>query len=866
MLFDDLQNGRFDAFLPAPGSEATYSVVDDGGGNLVARLTDNTHLWLHDYVTEVRLWENYEMTVKVKRGAVGVVSFGVRWNLPTRLGYWLSNSGDEWALSRQEEDAVATLQTATRSTPVDTWFELRILVRTTDEGALIEASLDSEPVVAYVDPDPIEIGAIEFRVEGVGSELRLDDLLINADVDSRYTWTQTGGPFGGSTTDIAVDPTDWRTAYVGGWDGGVYKTTDGGATWIEVGLPNGMWKVRILNIELAPSAPSVVYVVTGPKGVSSLWRSDDGGATWRWTAAADMTFGVDAPAEPGEHLDEPGDVDVNAIAIDPTDPMKIYVGLHDQGIWQSTDGGTTLNDLGSGGGVIKAIVVDPGNPAHILGAPDDPATSGMSVLGSTDSGGTWVPSDTGLGENPVQQLLFYPPDPTVVFAITGDPDAGRPRLLFRSADGGASWSPLEGIPGIADLRFSASGPGMLVAIIGRESFVSTDKGDSWTPVEEAIDLGSTNGAEVGADDPRVIYLASANRGVEVSTDLGASWQNLVNGLLMHPISALAVDPSNPATVYTGGTNGLYKSTDKGETWTQTSTLGPGFRDVNAVAIDPIDSNIVYMAEGIEKVMGELSKSTDGGTTWTDITGTTAYSVAALVIDPQDSSTIYAGTGGGPQAGPAGLGMYRSTDGGDTWTKLDGIPDVSVPAIAIDPLDSDHIVVGTMGHGVMVSFDGGGTFEQRNNGMEDSPPSKMIYSLAVNPENPDIMYAGTNSHYGHVSGVDALYKTTDGGRNWFQLLRGADRENEYPFLLIAAGVDTIDIVPGHPDWVYVGLHDPGVIFTDNGGADWRWANHGLIPLLTHIYPYRMAMSPDGEILYSGGCGRSVFRNSVMAAEE
>jgi photosystem II stability/assembly factor-like uncharacterized protein len=380
----------------------------------------------------------------------------------------------------------------------------------------------------------------------------------------------------------------------------------------------------------------------------------------------------------------------------------------------------------------------------------------------------------------------------------------------------------------------------------------------------AIDLGFPTGADVGLDDPDVIYVTSQN-GAVVSTNLGTTWQPSVNGLLMHPISALTVDPSDPGTVYTGGKDGLHKSTDYGETWTRLTTLAPGARDVNAVAVHPDVPDTIYRAEGIEFVTGELFKSTDGGSSWEDITGDVAYSIGTLVLDPNDPSTIYAGTGGGPQAGPQGLGLYRSSDGGDNWTKLPGVPDVAVPAVVIDPLNSDHVVIGTMGHGVMVSVDGGATFEQRNSGIEDTPVNRMIYSLAMNPEDPDIMYAGTHSWYGQVPGMNTLYKTTDGGQNWLPLIQG-EKEHEYPFVLIAAGVDTIDIVPGHPDWVYVGLHDPGVIFTHNGGADWRWANHGLTPLLTHIYPYRMAMSLDGDILYSGGCGRSVFRNEIFSIEE
>jgi photosystem II stability/assembly factor-like uncharacterized protein len=145
---------------------------------------------------------------------------------------------------------------------------------------------------------------------------------------------------------------------------------------------------------------------------------------------------------------------------------------------------------------------------------------------------------------------------------------------------------------------------------------------------------------------------------------------------------------------------------------------------------------------------------------------------------------------------------------------------------------------------------------------------MVYALAMHPDDPDIMYAGTHSHYAFATASrhDALYKTTNGGRTWtVPLGNGAVVHPKYPFINFGGGVDAIVINPSRPEEVYVALHDTGIIFTENGGADWRWVNHGLIPLLTHSYPYRMAISYDGETLYATTCGRSVFKNQVYVPE-
>jgi len=87
-----------------------------------------------------------------------------------------------------------------------------------------------------------------------------------------------------------------------------------------------------------------------------------------------------------------------------------------------------------------------------------------------------------------------------------------------------------------------------------------------------------------------------------------------------------------------------------------------------------------------------------------------------------------------------------------------------------------------------------------------------------------------------------------------------------YINMGGGVDALAINPARPDEVYAALHDPGIVFSDDGGETWSYVNAGLVPLMTHVYPYRMDISPAGDILYATSCGRSIFRNLTEMPED
>ena len=261
-------------------------------------------------------------------------------------------------------------------------------------------------------------------------------------------------------------------------------------------------------------------------------------------------------------------------------------------------------------------------------------------------------------------------------------------------------------------------------------------------------------------------------------------------------------------------------------------IGP-FRGGRTVAVTgvPGQPNVFYMAA----VNGGVWKSTDYGEVWKPIFDSQPTgSIGAIAIAPSDPRIIYAGSGEGLQRPDlsVGDGIYKSADGGETWQHL-GLRDAQqIPAILVDPRDASRIFVAALGHpygpneerGVFRSTDGGQTWQKvlykdENTGAAD---------LAFDPKNADTLYAALwagrqapweigGSFNGPGSG---LYKSTDGGATWRQLARGL------PTSADGLGRIGMGIAPGDPSRMYALVDAPklgGLYRSDDAGESWERVN-------------------------------------------
>ncbi len=239
-------------------------------------------------------------------------------------------------------------------------------------------------------------------------------------------------------------------------------------------------------------------------------------------------------------------------------------------------------------------------------------------------------------------------------------------------------------------------------------------------------------------------------------------------------------------------------------------IGP-FRGGRTVAITgvPHQPTVFYIAA----VNGGVWKTTDTGNTWEPIfDGQASGSVGAIVVAPSDPNVIYVGSGEGLQRPDlsTGDGLYKSTDAGKTWTHL-GLPDAQqITAILVDPKDSNRIFVALQGHpygpnserGVFRSTNGGQSFEKilykdENVGAAD---------LAFDPSNPETIYAALwaarvapweiRSGESFVAPGSGLYKSTDGGNTWLQLTKGLPSSDDG-----GLGRIGVAVAPSQPRRVY-----------------------------------------------------------------
>ncbi|HTQ80764.1 MAG TPA: hypothetical protein VMM92_12265 [Thermoanaerobaculia bacterium] len=330
-------------------------------------------------------------------------------------------------------------------------------------------------------------------------------------------------------------------------------------------------------------------------------------------------------------------------------------------------------------------------------------------------------------------------------------------------------------------------------------------------------------------EPGHYYFGSVNGGVWESRDTGRTWQPIFDGQPIGSIGALAIAPSNPRILYIGTGeadmrsdiaqgDGVYRSADGGKTWTHA-----GLRDsqqIGRILIHPDNPDLVYVAAlghpyGPNPERG-VFRSADGGRTWQKILGKDDDTGAIdLAFEPGRPAVLYAALWQTrrtpwniypPSNGP-GSGLYKSTDGGDTWVPLRGLP--AAPGrigLAVAPSRPSRVyaMVDAKSEGGLYRSEDGGTTWTHASGDERIWGRGWYFGgITVEPNNPDVIYACNT----------ALYRSEDAGKT-FVPVKGAPGGDDYHVLWID---------PRHPERRMLGV-DQGAVVSENGGTTWSsWFN-------------------------------------------
>jgi streptogramin lyase/photosystem II stability/assembly factor-like uncharacterized protein len=520
--------------------------------------------------------------------------------------------------------------------------------------------------------DPILSGTVYMGFDPSG---------IFKTTDGGATWSAVNtGLLNGTIKALAIDPFSSLTVYAG-TGLGVAKTVNGGASWTPIN--NGLSKLNVQTLVVAPSRPSTLYASALSSSFQpGFFRSLDGGLNW-----AELT----SPSSSG----------ADSLAVDPTNPSVVYASTEafkQIGVSKSLDGGQSWSSVSVGVGLPTLNVtrnrlgVDPQSPSNVyFGARN-------GVFKTTNGGTSWTPAVTGLSGLQIAAIARDPSAAGTLYASVSNPAISLSATVAKSTDSGATWT-------VSTFQFSESSlPALAVDpntsstiyVAGGLPYRSTDGGATWVQLFSSS-IGRFSALAAPRGSPGVLYGVTSQNGVFKSSDRGTTWVPIKNGLPnLALLSAVAVDPANPATVNVGGGSGLFRSTDSGASWNAVHNGLPNPTEsvVTSLLAAPTSPTSIYAAFRLFFSTGSaLYRSLDGGITWASVSiGLPASYVSALAFDPSPPGTLYAGT--------AAAGVYRAELSRLLWTPLNtNLQNILIKSLAVSEGSPATAYAGTAGNGI-----------------------------------------------------------------------------------------------------------------------------------------------------------------------
>ena len=662
------------------------------------------------------------------------------------------------------------------------------------------------------------------------------------------------GPDGNRAIAVAGVPGDPLVSYIGAASGGLWKTTDGGTTWLPIFDDQPVNSIG--SIAIAPSDPNVIWVGTGETFVirpahsvgDGVYRSTDAGRTWK-------NVGLPLTGRIGRMVVDPRDPDVAfACALGHT-----YGPQQDRGVFRTTDGGATWDRVlfvneNTG---CSDIAIDPTNP-RILYATTweifintwglNSGGPGSGVYKSTDGGTTWRRLGGGLpggADHPIGKtaVAVAASDPNRVYVLVEDSSPG----LYRSDNAGRSWQLVnqnhtiaERAPYYTRIAVSPDNEDQIYFLCVRFS-MSVDGGH--TLVARPPRAGGDN-HDMWIDPLNPDrYMVAHDGGVAITLNRGKTAEQVVPPIAQ--MYHVAVDNQIPYNVYGNRQDGYsYRgpSNTRGRNITLGHWMSVGGCESGYATPDPVDNNIVW------------SGCYDGGLDRWDLRNMQSRNVRrwpeagygwppaelkyrwhwnfGFHISPHDHNRVYVGS------------QYVSvtTDGGYSWTDIS--PDLTLNlkdhqqssgGIAIDnlmtydgsvifsinesPLEEGVIWVGTNDGQVQITRDGGAGWSNVTGNIRDLPPWGTIANIASSRFEAGTAYLTVDMH--QMGDFDPyVYKATDYGNRFTRIDNGVPRS----MLSFAHEVHEDPVRPG---MLYLGV-DNAVYVTLDDGKNWTQLQSGLPP--------------------------------------
>ncbi|MCX6634555.1 MAG: hypothetical protein NT090_05640 [Acidobacteria bacterium] len=796
--FEDESSERWD-LSQAKGSAGSWKVEIEEG-NCV--LSGTGFSWVTLRAQEGR-WANFRFRARVKV-IQGTILLNYRF--ASAGTYFLAFQPTGLRLVRaQAPDGDVDLVRYAESQVLGRWYDVEIV----GIGGNIKVYVDGTLKMNYTDTMPITSGTIGFEAPG-DSHVHVDDVEISGPASLEgAVWVKTGGPIGGIGYDVKMRPDNPDIMFVTDTFSGVNVSKDGGKTWAasNQGILNRAGAsgdaIPVFCLTVDPNRPDTVWI--GTQNKRGVYRSSDGGASW---------------VAKVQGIVEQQGITFRGFTVDPSDSNTVYAA----------------GELSSIAWAGKTMV----------GRSGLDVTKGV-VYKTTDGGGSWTA--IWRGDSLARYVWIDPRDSNVLYVSTGifDREAANVDVergffggvgILKSTDGGRNWTALGQANGLASLYIGSL-------------FLHPQDPD--TLLAGAGGPGSILGPDT--TDPAM--------GVYLSRDGGSHWQRAFGFEdrkgRVEQVTAVEFAVSDPDVAYAAGPQTFWRSTDGGRTWAARSGGPPdmwwGLPGTKVgfpidLQVDPRNADRVF----VNSYGGGNFLSDDGGRTWSNASdGYTGANLHDIALRSDNYRAVYT-------IGRSGI--FRSRNGGGTWTGLNREPATFSEwyAVAVAPGDAGVLLIADEHQGTLFrSTDDGDKWQLvfRHPEVDASDPNRRhgFKALAFAPSNPSTIYAGmcrerTAVDQGRAGPSFGVYKSTDGGVTWHPANDARTAEQNINVLVVDPRSESV---------VHAGTVKGGILRTLDGGRSWETLNRGL-PIMD---ARALAVDPGNWMVFYAGLERGGIWKSMDA---
>ncbi len=605
-------------------------------------------------------------------------------------------------------------------------------------------------------------------------------------------WEETGGPYAQDISAVLPDNRIPGTVYASLGNGEIAVSTSDGRSWGHgAPIPGG---AEIRQLLQDPDSPDRLFAATD----AGAFLSPDRAKSW-------------SPLHVG-----PAGTGVRVLAIDPWTPAVVYAGTEGKGLYRSPDSGRTWTeinasaDLALAGADVYDIGIDLSKPDRVFAA-----VSPYGIIGSTNAGTTWegrTPDVPGTGPRATHLLVGR--DGMILYGTTSG-------SIEKSTNGGISWSPSrtgKEFDGILSFTTVPGNPDGVIAGTEQGIISSSDFGSRWGAAAGNLPGIPTRVSSPGAGTQGTIFAYGSGIGVRASADNGKTWRNADLKTEGSSVNILASDPPGTHLFAAVGDACMTCSVNQAGFW---SDAGPGISGgpIRSISIDPELPGVVYATTA-----GGVFISGDNAATWQPAPRSVEISPFLYEVHPSIHTRVF-------MAGDQGI--FVSTDRGRTWLQSRPLGTRwIVHTLTFSPTNAGTIIGASPASAVIISHDGGFTWEQARYGI----PGERVEAVTLDDADPDVYYAYLPR--------GECFRSLNKGLEW-------NRFNP-PW----KPTDNIRISsdPRAPSSVVALVDGRHVYYSPSGGGTW----FRLFDADLHARAVSLCWNSSTMTLYAGAGDRGVFR--------